>query len=87
MGKSGFNTQKIFKWVRIGALALPAAEAIFSTASVPQKISKLKSDYLGVDASGNFSLQRAAKGWLPFIAATVITYGVPKIGSMIRSFR
>lgn len=84
MAKGGFNTQKIFKYMRIGALALPAATTLMSTASVPQKINQLKSDYFGIDANGNFSLNRAAKGWMPFIAATVLTYGVPKLASMIR---
>lgn len=84
MGKSGFNTQKIFKYLRIGALALPAAQTIMSTAPLPQKINQLKSDYFGVDAQGNFSLQRLGKGWIPFLAATAVTYGVPKIASIIR---
>lgn len=82
--RSGFNTQKIFKYVRIGALALPAAQTIMSTASVPQKINQLKSDYFGVDPAGNFSLQRAAKGWIPFLFASAVTYGIPKLMGMIR---
>ena len=86
MGKSGFSTQKIFKYIRIGALGLPAAQTIMSTASVPQKINQLKSDYFGVDATGTFSWNRLAKGWTPFVAASLVTIGVPKLISMIRRF-
>jgi len=82
--KNGFNTQKIFKYVRMGALALPAATTLMSDMSVPNKINTLKADYFGIDSLGNFSLQRLAKGWLPFAVATGVTYGVPKLASIIR---
>lgn len=84
MGKGGFNTQKLFKWVRIGALVLPAAQTILGPLPVAQKINWLKNDYFGIDANGVFHLNQLARGWLPYAAASVITYGIPKLISILR---
>ena len=82
--KSGISTQKIFKFVRLGALALPAATTIMGPGTVAQKAVVLKRDYFGVGADGKFALNNLARGWMPFLAASAITYGIPKIMGMIR---
>ena len=82
--KNGFNTQKIFKYVRIGALALPAVTTLTSGQQPATMANQLKKDYFGVDANGQFNIQYLAKGWMPFIAASAITYGIPKAMGMLR---
>ena len=84
MGKSGFNQQKIFKYVRLAALALPAADIALSGQSTETKIARAKKDYFGVDANGNFNLAYLAKGWLPFAASIGVTYGIPKLAGILR---
>lgn len=84
VGKNGFNTQKIFKYMRIGALTLPAAQTILSNQQPATKINQLKKDYFGVDANGQFNLAYLAKGWMPFIASSLVTIGIPKLMSLIR---
>lgn len=84
--KGGFNTQKIFKLVRIGALALPAvARMTDNRVSMEGRVRNALKAYTGYDiANKSFRLQDAAEGWMPFVAASLITYGVPKITGMIR---
>lgn len=82
--RSGFNTQKIFKYVRIGALLLPAVTTVLGPGTGGQKLNKLKSDYFGVWSDGSFHLESMAKGWLPFLASIGVTYGIPKIAGIIR---
>ncbi len=82
-----FNMSKIYKWVRIGGVLLPAATTIFKPGlSAAQKGKQLSLDYFGFNPDdGSFKWERLSRGWLPGIAATVITIGVSKIGSLIRS--
>lgn len=88
VGNSGFNTQKIFKYLRIGALALPAASKIMQHGVNAGSLNAIAEDYTGFNmVSGTFDYRKLAKGWGPYIAAIAVTYGVPKIGSMIRSFK
>jgi len=82
--KSGISTQKIFKFIRIGALILPAATTIMGPGTIAQKAVVLKRDYFGVGADGIFNLPNLSRGWMPFLAASAITYGIPKIMGMIR---
>lgn len=83
--KNGFNTQKIFKYVRLGALALPAATTIMSNKPNDIKIAKLSKDYTGFDPrDGSFDLARLIGGYGPVLGATLATYGIPKLAAMIR---
>ena len=86
--KGGFNTQKIFKFVRIGALALPAIATAMNPSLTPhQKLRTAAMDYFGVNIdNGSFNFGSLAKGWGPFVGATVVTYGIPKLTSILRSF-
>ena len=83
--KSGFNTQSIFKIVRIAALALPAVAVATQPWSTGDKINIGVRQYFGFDMkTGKFSLGELAKGWGPFVAAGAVTYGIPKLMGMIR---
>lgn len=82
--KNGFNTQKIFKYVRLGALALPAASTIATSGLSVTSLNKIKSDYFGIWSDGSFHWESLAKGWMPFAAATLLTYGIPKATSILR---
>jgi len=73
--------------MRIGAVLLPAATTIMKPGlSADQKGKQLSLDYFGYNPDdGSFKWERLKRGWMPGIAATVITIGVSKIGSLIRS--
>ena len=85
MGKrNGFNTQKIFKYLRMGALAMPAAQTIIGPGTPAQKLVVLKRDYMGVGTDGVWRPEYMAKGWMPFIGTSLVTYGIPKVMALIR---
>lgn len=84
--KSGINTQKIMKYVRLAALAAPyAAVAMDGTKSPRVKVLEGLGMATGIDPNtGQFNAAYLAKGWLPFLASTAVTYGIPKLAGMIR---
>lgn len=83
MGK--FNTQKLFKLVRLGALALPAATTVMQPISNEAKMKQLSLDYFGVNPDdGSFKFSRLAKGWMPYAASIGVTYGIPKLAGLLR---
>lgn len=85
--RSGINTQKIFKFVRLGALALPAVAIALQPTTMQEKIKQGSLAYFGFNPDdGSFKLERLARGWMPFAAATGVTYGIPKLAGMLRSF-
>ena len=81
----GFNTQKIFKLIRIGALLVPAASIASQPVSGTEKIEQGVRAYFGWSIRhGNFSWGRLAAGWMPYLASIGVTYGIPKIAGLIR---
>jgi len=86
VGKNGFNTQKIMKYVRLVALGAPAlGHAMNPNLNTESKIHRVLKDYTGYNnVYGTFSFGDALKGWTPFLAATVLTHGIPKIAGIIR---
>ena len=82
--KGGFNTQKLFKLIRLGALVLPAAGIAMSGVSTQEKLNYLRSAYFGVRGDGTFHLEDLARGWLPYLASIGVTYGIPKVAGLIR---
>lgn len=83
---AGFNTQKIMKYIRLGALAAPYVGVAMDPALSGQtKVYRGIAYATGVDlATGKFSLANLAKGWLPYLASIGVTYGVPKLAGIIR---
>ena len=85
VGKSGFNSQKIMKYVRLAALGAPAAAIAMGTGTPEQKIRSGIVRYTGFNMdTGEFSFASLAKGWTPFLAATLVTHGIPKVAGIIR---
>ncbi|GAG98962.1 unnamed protein product, partial [marine sediment metagenome] len=87
VGRKGFSLSKIFKFVRLGALAMPAAQILMEPgADMAKKGRNLQRAYFGVEpTTGKFDFNMLARGWMPFIGATLITYGIPKITGLLRS--
>lgn len=84
--KSGFNTQKIFKFVRIAALALPAAMIAIGPGTGQQKLARGARAYFGIEpGTKQFKLGNLAEGWAPFVGSILVTYGIPKLAGIIRS--
>lgn len=79
-------TRTAFKWVRIGALAAPLVRrAIQGQGDLGGTVNNILSDYTGYNMTeGVWRLDYLANGWLPYIAASLATYGIPKIASIIR---
>lgn len=83
--RSGFNTQKVFKYVRLAALAGPAIGEAMSTHSTPGKIQNILQMYTGYNIGTQvFDFSKLAQGYLPFLGATVATYGIPKLAGILR---
>lgn len=82
----GFSTQSMFKWLRIGALAAPAAYwAMQPNMDAKTKIALAMRSYTGYNFVENkFDAQYLMGGWAPFILTTVLTHGVSKLGGIIR---
>lgn len=87
MGKrSGFNTQKLFKVIRMVALAAPHVQTALGAGTPQQKVNTAVAQLTGYSiADGTFAMERLAKGWGPYVAASLITYGIPKLNSLVRS--
>ncbi len=85
--KNGFNTQKIFKYVRIGALALPAVAIALQPTSTAKKIEDATRAYFGYNTfTKKMELGGLIQGWGPFVGAMLTTYGIPKLAGILRSF-
>lgn len=85
VGKKSFNTQKLFKYVRLGALAAPIAGVALSSMSTEDKIRNIARNLTGYDYKyGVFDWKWLAQGYGPFVAASAVTYGIPKLTSIIR---
>jgi len=87
VGKGGFSTTKIFKLLRMGALAMPAATIAMSTNTPEMKLRMGMTQYTGFDPNtGKFDFGNLLMGWGPFLGATLATVGIPKLTKIIRSF-
>lgn len=83
--KGGFNTQKVFKLLRLAALALPAAGVAMESSTPASKINKAMRMYTGYSSSERqFKWEWLAEGWGPYVGAVVATYGIPKLTGLIR---
>jgi len=80
----GFNTQKMFKLIRLAALAMPAAGVAMGPGSAQEKILSALQLYTGARPGAPFRADKLAEGWMPFLAATAVTYGIPKLTGILR---
>ena len=78
-------TRTAFKLIRLGALiGGGAAEGMQYTRTEDKIIGGLLS-YGGYDWSGKkFNLATLGRAWMPYVAACLVTYGIPKLTSIIR---
>jgi len=85
VAKGGFNSQKIMKLIRTVALVAPVASAVMSPVDNAEKVDMVIRSYTGYSPKyRNFAAERLAQGWMPYIAAVGVTYGIPKLAGMIR---
>lgn len=85
MGKGGFNTQKMLKYVRLAALGAPAIAGIAQYGFTKEAAVEAIKGYTGVNLNtGGFDMQALIKGYTPFLASTVLTYGIPKVAGILR---
>jgi len=78
--------QQVFKWLRIGALVAPGAIALTAKgASTEEKLSYALAKYTGYESwNKKFNFQQLVEGYGPFLATTLVTYGIPKLAGIIR---
>jgi len=82
---SGFNTQKVMKYVRLAALLAPVAFEVMKADTMQNKALHVIENTTGFNMNtGTFNGAALIRGWGPLLAATLVTYGVPKIAGMIR---
>lgn len=86
MGKRGaFNTNKLFGLVRKAALVAPAIAIAVGPATPENKLKLGIRQYTGFDINtGTWSWENLMKGLGPYAGAVVATYGIQKLGSLIR---
>ena len=80
-----FNTQKLFKWVRVGSLLGPAVISALEPGTLEVKAKRIFHKYTGLNpVTGAFSWEYGLETYKPFIFTTAITAVVPKIGAFIK---
>jgi len=75
----------VAKFVKIGALVAPAAARAMGGGSTQDKINGAISDYTGFNmATGQFNFGDLAKGWMPYIATSLVIVGIQKLNGIVR---
>lgn len=78
-------TATLYKLVRLGALVAPGLFVAVGPGTARSKVMSAGRMYTGFDIrDGSFHAHDLLKGWGPFLGAVVLTYGIPKIGGIIR---
>ena len=82
----GFGVRSIFKIVRWGSLAAPAAVvAMDSSLDWHGKINRIVSWYTGYSpAEQKFRWEDLKRGWLPYVVVSLFTTFIQKINGIIR---
>lgn len=84
-GKKGFNVQSLFKWIRLGAVVAPGIGRYEEIQGSPafKAVGAIKS-YAGIRTDNIFDAGLLGRMWIPFLATTAVTYGIPKLAGIIR---
>ncbi|GAG56875.1 unnamed protein product [marine sediment metagenome] len=83
MGK--FNTQKLYKLIRLAALVAPAAYHAVRPGTPEYKARNIIMRYTGFDLNdGQFRGQYLLEGYGPLLGATLATYGLPKLAGFLK---
>jgi len=73
------------KWVRVGALVAPGAYSIMERGLNKEGISAALHRYTGFNmGTGQWEPHMLAQGWGPYLAAVLVTMGIPKISGILR---
>lgn len=82
---SGFSTARVMKIIRLAALVGPGAHAAMQPVPMEEKVVQAVELYTGYHIrQGTFRTDKLALGWGPFLMASVITYGIPKLTGILR---
>jgi len=87
--RSRFSISTVFKFMRLGALVAPGlgAAARHRGESMGDQIAAALKLYAGIHhgaADEKFNWGALSEAWTPFVAVTLVTYGVQKLGGIIR---
>ena len=84
--KGGKSIQRTaFKFIRLGALVAPGMAEAIKPQSNQKKVNNIIASYTGFSMEdGRFYPEWLARGWMPFLMASLATYGIPKLTSIIR---
>jgi len=75
----------IFKWMRVGAIAAPGIAIAIQKKSGQAKIEEAVEAYFGYNIPQQKMVWGSLlRGWGPFLAATLVTYGLPKLAGILR---
>lgn len=79
-------TRTAFKFIRLAALVAPgASEMLIHKGNIQKGIGGAIGLYTGFDLNQrNFDASRLTRGWGPYVLASIITHGIPKLTSIIR---
>jgi len=85
VARGGFNSQKMFKLLRMAALVAPAAADFVKYDRPYDKARYILKHYTGYDIyTQRFELGDLAGGYAPYVGAILATYGIPKLAGIIR---
>jgi len=77
--------QTVFKWMRVGAIFAPGAAICLQSKSPQAKLEECVEAYFGYNIpQKKMNWGSLLRGWGPFLAATLVTYGIPKLVGIIR---
>jgi hypothetical protein len=84
--RGGKNLQAtVFKWLRIGSIFAPEIARALNKKSGAEIAYNFVYEKTGYNMDdGTFEFGRLLKGWGPFIATSLVTYGIPKLIGIIR---
>jgi hypothetical protein len=83
--RGGISSAKIFSSLRMLALVAPAAGVALGGGTGSDKVARGLEQYTGYNtATQSFNMAALKNGWSAFIAASVITAGVPKLNKLIK---
>lgn len=79
-------TRTAFKWLRVGSLVAPAAAMILDPSRAnKEKVERIIEMYSGYNPyDRTWKWESLMQGWAPYIGTCLMTYGVPKLVSIIR---
>lgn len=83
--RSFFSASSMFKYLRIAALVAPAVDRAVGPGTAQQKLEAFLGDYTGFWLrDGKWHPEMMARGWLPYLATTLVTHGIQKLTGIVR---